>query len=164
MLRTPTLGAVALVLALGVGWWVMQGSTAPAANQVSGLPLGGCDPLPVPPPLPTVLTPSAPTVEAVVQALDAALTDAHKVFLRCFPDEDVRVARVHFGLGRWLRNTLHLFSDNPLTTSLRAAGVSHADQMSSVILRAYARSLHGQPLDIPGAVARARLSIEAPET
>ncbi len=163
MLKPPTLVAVAVVLAVGVGWWAMRGPDAPAANHLSGVTQAGCDPLPVPPPLPAVLTPSAPTVEAVVQALDAALTDAHKAFLRCFPDEDDLVTRVHFGFGRWLRNTLHLFSDNPLTTSLRAAGVSHADQMSSVILRVYSHSLHGRPLDIPSAVARARLSIEAPE-
>lgn len=157
------LGVIALVLAGGVGWWAMRGPATPAPPQATAVTQGGCDPLPVPPPLPAALTPTAPTVEGVVQALDAALTDAHKAFLRCFADEDALIARVHFGFGRWLRNTLHLFSDNPLTTSLRAAGVSHADQMSSVILRAYSRSLHGRPLDIPSAVARARLSIEAPE-
>jgi len=161
--RTPLLGAIALVLAAGVAWWAMQRTPAPVTNQVASVPETGCDPLPVPPPLPATLTPSAPTVEGVVQALDLTLTDAHKTFLRCFADEDALIARVHFGFGRWLRNTLHLFSDNPLTTSLRAAGASHADEMSSVLLRAYSRSLHGRPLDLPGAVARARLSIEAPE-
>jgi hypothetical protein len=123
----------------------------------------GCDPLPVPPPLPATLTPAAPTVEAVVQSLDSTLTDAHKAFLRCFPNEDDLVARVHGGLGRWLRNTLHLFSENPLTASLRTAGVTSADQMSGVILRAYARSLNGRPINLPDAVARTKAPVESPE-
>lgn len=95
--------------------------------------------------------------------MDATLTDTHKAFLRCFPNEDDLVARVHGGLGRWLRTTLHLFSDNALTASLRTAGVSSADQMSGVILRAYARSLQGQPLNIPNAVARTKAALEPPE-
>lgn len=123
----------------------------------------GCDPLPVPPSLPAALAPATPTVEGVVQALDATLTDQHKAFLRCFPNEDDLVARVHGGLGRWLRNTLHLYSDNPLTASLRTAGVTSADQMSGVILRAYARSLNGQPMDIANIVARTKAPFESPE-
>lgn len=99
----------------------------------------------------------------MVAARDATLTATHKAFLRCFPNEDDLVARVHGGLGRWLRNTLHLFSDNPLTASLRTAGVTNADQMSGVILRAYARSLNGLPINIPDAVARTRAPVESPE-
>ena len=162
-----------IVMLVVLFWWWRQRTpepaaapavvVAPAVNDAERRVPAGCDPLPVPPPLPATLTPSAPTVEAVVQALDASLTDAHKAFLRCFPNEDDLVARVHGGLGRWLRNSLHLFSDNPLTASLRTAGVTSADQMSAVILRAYARSLRGQPLDIPTAVARTKAPVEAPE-
>jgi len=168
--------AVALVL-LGVAWWLQRSSTptpaspstsvatvaTPAAAAGERVMPAGCDPLPIPPPLPATLTPSAPTVDAVVQAMDATLTETHKAFLRCFPDEDDLVSRVHSGLGRWLRNTLHLFSNNPLTTSMRALGLNSADQMSGVILRAYARSLSGQPLDLPTAIARTKAPFESPE-
>jgi hypothetical protein len=167
---------VALAL-LAMAWW-MQRTTAPpltspvASTAAVATPAAtggerrmptGCEPLPVPPPLPAALTPASPTAEGVVQALDATLTDAHKAFLRCFPNEDDLVARVHGGLGRWLRNTLHLFADNPLTASLRAAGVRSADQMSGVLLRAYARSLNGQPINLPDAVARTKAPVESPE-
>ena len=166
---------VALAL-LAVAWWMQRSAAppatapaivtttpAPAATTGELLMPAGCDPLPVPPPLPATLTPSAPTVEGVVQAMDATLTDAHKAFLRCFPNEDDLVGRVHGGLGRWLRNTLHLFSENPLTASLRGAGVTSADQMSAVILRAYSRTLNGQPINLADAVARAKAPVEAKE-
>lgn len=171
-MRIRRLAVILIVVLVVFFWWWRQRSPEPAPVAVVAAPAAisaerimpaGCDPLPVPPQLPATLTPSAPTVEAVVQALDTSLTDAHKAFLRCFPDEDDLVARVHGGLGRWLRNTLHLFSDNPLTASLRAAGVTNADQMSGVILRGYARSLHGRPLDIPDAVARTKATVESPE-
>ncbi len=171
-MRIRRLAIILIVVLVVFAWWWRQRSPEPAAAAVVVAPAtisaertmpAGCDPLPVPPPLPAALTPSAPTVEAVVQALDATLTDAHRAFLRCFPDEDDLVARVHGGLGRWLRNTLHLFSDNPLTATLHANGLNSPDQMSGAILRAYARSLNGQPLDFPTAIARTKAPFESPE-
>jgi hypothetical protein len=160
------------VIAAGI-WMIRRQSAAPAAPArapaavspaaaISGertMP-AGCDPLPKSPPLPAALETAAPTVEAVVQALDASLTEDHKSFLRCFPDEEDLVARVHLGFGRWLRNALHLWSTTPLTTALRAMGVTRPDDMSTVIIRAYARQLRHAPLNLPDAVARTRAMAE----
>jgi hypothetical protein len=89
-------------------------------------------------------------------ALDASLGDAHKAFFRCFPDEEDLVARVHAGFGRWLRNTLHLWSDTPLTAALRTLGAATPDEMSTVIIRAYSRALRHVPIDVAGAVSRTK--------
>jgi hypothetical protein len=116
----------------------------------------GCDPLPAAPPLPATLDVKSPTVEGVVEALDASLGEVHKAFFRCFPDEDDLVARVHTGFGRWLRTTLHLWSDTPLTAALRTLGAATPDEMSTVIIRAYSRALRQAPLDVADAVSRTK--------
>lgn len=162
--RAAALGVVILAVLVAAWWFLRSSASSPLLLDAPGLPpaatertiSAGCDPLPTTPALPGALAPAAPTVEAVVQALDATLTDAHKAFLRCFPDEEDVVARVHQGLGRWLRRTLHLTTDSPLVASLRSAGARNPDEMSTVILRAYTRALRGAPLDVPDAVARTR--------
>jgi hypothetical protein len=116
----------------------------------------GCDPLPKTPSLPVSLDVKSPTVEGVVQALDASLDDAHKAFLRCFPDEDDLIARVHSGFGRWLRTTLRLWTRTPLTAALNDMGIVTPDDMSTVIMLAYSRALKQAPLDVAGAVSRTR--------
>lgn len=120
----------------------------PASSQATAAPNlaervrpAGCDPLPVPPALPAALAPATPTLDGVLQALDASLIDGHRAFLRCLPDSDDLLRSTQFGMGRWLRSTLHLYRDNPLTASLAAAGATDAEAMSAMILTAYGKSL-----------------------
>jgi hypothetical protein len=165
--RVALAAVVLLGVIAGTVWWLK--SPAPTPAPVGGAAVAPptmpaesaeiaapCDPVPDPPPLPATLTPSARTVDAIVQALDAALTPAHKEFLKCFPDENDLVARVHFGMGRWLRRVLQLRHESGAIPELRALGVKGADATSSVIVRAYARFLRQAPVDLPDVVARTR--------
>jgi hypothetical protein len=122
----------------------------PTATGVSAEP-GGCDGQPAPPPLPTTFAPAAPNLAGVVRALDAALDDRQKAWLRCFTLDDELLARTHQGLGRWLRATLHLSRPGPLVAAL---GARSPDEASSLIILAYAHHLRGRELS--PAEARAR--------
>lgn len=147
--RRAAIGTLVVLTIVGVGLWLSRRASMPSpveARAIERVRPTGCDPLPKTPPLPASLTPSAPTIDGVVQALDKSLTPEHKAYLRCLPAEDELVARTHFGMGRWLRATLHLYRRNPLADSLRASGAKNPDDMSAMIVRAYARSLRGVPM------------------
>jgi hypothetical protein len=173
MRRRVALAAVVLLgLAATFAWWWSRRATpqAPTPDPIQAATLAtdspevvvGCDPIPEPPPLPATLTPSAMTVAAIVEALDKSLSPAHREFLRCFPDEDDLVARVHFGMGRWLRNTLRLRQPSGAVPELHALGLKQPDDVSAAIVRAYARFLRKVPIDLPDVVARTRTLGEVP--
>jgi hypothetical protein len=175
MRRRVAFAAVVLLGLAGasVWWWrrsVSPGppAPAPAPVQAAALPTDSpeivvaCDPIPEAPPLPETLTPTAMTVDAIVRAIDESLSPAHKEFLRCFPDENTLVGRVHFGMGRWLRNALRLRQQAGAIPELSALGVKEPDEVSAVLVRAYARFLRQAPIDLPDAVARTRKLGEVP--
>ncbi len=58
-------------------------------------------------------------------------------------------AALHFGLGRFIRNTWGLWDENsPLNKWFVSNGIHHADDMSAVIFRAYRRKKLGHPHSI----------------
>jgi thymidylate synthase (FAD) len=67
----------------------------------------------------------------------------------------------HQTLGRWVRNAWGLWSGGPLKDHLTAAGLTHADDMSSVVLGALVARLRGTEFDLGAAVARYRRFWEA---
>lgn len=84
------------------------------------------------------------TLDETVTALDEMLSDeAKQQVADCETAEEVEklIISAHHGLGRHLRNTWGLWSDNDeLKGELRAVGISHPDDMSHFILKHYARS------------------------
>ncbi len=64
-------------------------------------------------------------------------------------DEEDAVVQSHHGLGRWIRNNWGLWSkDSKLYEYLFNLGLTHADDMSSVILTSYHRHLHKKELEL----------------
>src|SRR5581483_10235292 len=156
-MRASTIaGALVLViLAAAAVWkWPRHNPTPHAAVHVSErVRPAGCNPLPTAPPLPAALSPETPTLDGVVRALNASLGERHRALLRCFSDDADLIASTQFGMGRWLRGTLHLYRTNPLTQSLRATGATGPDEMSALIVRAYAQSL-GAPVRVSDGALR----------
>lgn len=153
--RRTAIAALVILTAGGFGYWFSRRasiSTPAEARAIERIRPAGCTPLPATPRLPAALTPARPTVDGVVQALEGSLAPEHKAYLRCFPEEDELVARTQHGMGRWLRTALHLYSRNPLSDALRANGAKNPDQMSAMLMRAYARALRGVP--VAGGVAK----------
>jgi hypothetical protein len=149
---------VAAVVVVAV-WYRSHVVPAPSGSPAPGLAAAprpaACDG-PSPPPLPASLAPAAPSIAAIVGALDRTLTDDHKRVLRCFPDEDDLVAHAQGGFGAWLRTTLHLWSRNDTTKAFAAMGLTSADDMSEALMRVYFHRLHGQALAIDETVAGVR--------
>ena len=84
------------------------------------------------------------TLAETIPALDAMLhPDARKQIQEAETAEEVHSLAIaaHHGLGRHLRNTWGLWGDNDsLKAELRAAGVTHPDDMSHHILLHYSRA------------------------
>lgn len=69
--------------------------------------------------------------------------------------EDKATASVHHTLGRSLRNNLGLWKgDTPITKYMKKLGLSHADDMSGLILHCFHRHLNNKPLEIEKEVTR----------
>lgn len=62
---------------------------------------------------------------------------------------DTFVACSHHSLGRWIRNNWNLWKEKgPLYEELKKLGFTHADDMSSVILKNFYHSTKGEKFDI----------------
>lgn len=84
------------------------------------------------------------TLAETVPALDEMLSDeAKQQIADCESAEEVEdlIVSAHHGLGQTLRNKWGLWSGNDeLKGELRAAGITHPDDMSHYILKHYCRS------------------------
>lgn len=142
--------AVAIVAAV---YWARSGDGQGQQSAAASAPalLGACDSQPAPPALPEALVPATQDLPGVIQALDAALNDAHKNWLRCFVLDDELVGRTQHGFGRWLRAELRLSRPSPLRTALRAKS---PDDASALIVIAYVHHLRGDALTVDQASSR----------
>ena len=160
MKRSIGLGAVLLLLAFVLIWWRAARAPQPAASKTAGPAaapapgrpfLGSCDQQPAPPKLPDNLSPASDDIADIVRALDAALNDQHKAWLRCFALDDELLAHTQHGFGRWLRTTLHLRARPALAKAVDAAS---PDEVSSIITLIYVAHLRGQTLSLADAKTR----------
>src|SRR5215831_14133718 len=160
MRRAIGVGAVLLLLALVMAWWRTARAPERAASTTQGsaanpVParavLGSCDQQPEPPNLPDRVSPASDDIADIVRALDAALNDQQKAWLRCFQLDDELLARTQHGFGRWLRTTLRLRQRPALA---RAVDATSPDDVSSVITLIYVAHLRGQTLSLADAKAR----------
>lgn len=161
MRRAIGVGAVLLLLAIVLVWWrTTRTPPPPAASKTAGPAaapgparpvLGGCDQQPALPKLPDSVSPASDDIADIVRALDAALNDQHKAWLRCFTLDDELLASTHHGFGRWLRTTLNLRKRAALA---RAVDAASPDDVSSVITLIYVAHLRGETLSLADAKAR----------
>lgn len=89
------------------------------------------------------------SIEESFQFLDQMLDDTAKYTFATFP-EDIATSRLHYGLGRWIRNNWGLWGSGKLKNELIDSGFVHPDDMSSILLKAYHRKLNDEPLNLSG--------------
>ena len=102
------------------------------------------------------LGPSIPTsLTAAVNRLQTLYYD-RKADLETWArmPEQRALAEAHHGIGQTIRNEWGLWEGSALREDLKAMGLFHADDMSSVILTCLHRTLNEKALDIEGQVQR----------
>lgn len=83
--------------------------------------------------------------------LDSVLTGAQRDSLARVQPESTTI--YHLGLGMYIRNSTGLWRQAPVAESLAARGIRHPDDMSGIILAAYAQYLRGDSVDLQRAIA-----------
>ena len=87
-------------------------------------------------------------VDDAVNYLACIWTKADKDSFKVVP-EKLAVARLHFGTGLYIRNGWGLWKGrNELVEFFNAYGISHPDDMSSIILTSFHRYLNGKEIDL----------------
>lgn len=56
--------------------------------------------------------------------------------------------QLHSNLGRWLRNNWGLWHGSNLSKYFNSLGITHADDMSGIILTSFWRYRHNKPLEL----------------
>jgi len=89
------------------------------------------------------------TLSECFEQLDGILKDSEDRDWFKSAEENDAIAQSHHGLGEWIRNNWGLWKgDNELHKYLLKLGLSHADDMSGVILTSYHRHLNKKELDL----------------
>jgi hypothetical protein len=78
--------------------------------------------------------------------LDKMLTIKLKEEMKNDSEEDL--IKHHFGLGRWMRNNWALWAGSDLSKWFNSHGISHPDDMPSIILDSYYHHLRNEPLGL----------------
>ena len=66
--------------------------------------------------------------------------------------EEQAMAKAHHGLGRTLRNEMELWGKNNITEYFKRLGISHADDMSGILVTCFHRKLNDKPYGLDGQV------------
>ncbi len=82
------------------------------------------------------------TLDAVFVCLDRHWTAREEFKALAYDD----ISGGHFGVGMWMRNNWGLWGGGPLARHFNDLGITHADDMSGIILKSYWLHLHGCPL------------------
>lgn len=83
------------------------------------------------------------------EQLDSIMSDADDADWFKNADEQEAVIKSHHGLGRWIRNNWGLWTqDSRLHEYFKNLGLTHPDDMSSVILTSYHRHLNNVELNL----------------
>ncbi|HUH25629.1 MAG TPA: DUF6794 domain-containing protein [Flavobacterium sp.] len=78
-----------------------------------------------------------------VSELDKAFSDSTKIIIRQVSEEDFLIES-HFGRGQVIRNDWGLWNKSRLKRYFKRKGISHPDDMSSIILTSFYRKLNNQ--------------------
>lgn len=95
------------------------------------------------------------SLDECIEALPQIIGQRQLEECRALSEADF-LAQAHHGLGRWLRNNWGLWqrSENrQLKGWFFQRGVSHADDISGIILASFHRHLQGKPIDLEKQVA-----------
>jgi hypothetical protein len=68
--------------------------------------------------------------------------------------EEEFLTGAHFGMAMWTRNQWKLWHGSRLASYFNLLGISHADDMSSIIMKAFYNRLHGKDFDLDEEVAK----------
>ena len=83
------------------------------------------------------------TLEAAVKQLEEGLSAEDREMIKALEFEDDMVG-FHMGVGMGIRNAWGLWGDSPLALHMRELGLTHADDMSSVILQCLWCKIHNE--------------------
>ena len=83
-----------------------------------------------------------------IEFLECEWADNLKNEFKLKPEEDA-VTELHFGYGLYLRNEWELWKgNNELSKSFHEIGITHPDDISSIILTSFHRKLNNQNIEI----------------
>ncbi|MBR9918070.1 hypothetical protein GYB29_10400 [bacterium] len=69
-------------------------------------------------------------------------------------EEDEAVTELHFGTGMGIRNGWELWKGkNRISRFFKSKGITHPDDMSSIILTSFHRDLNNKPIDLEGQIS-----------
>ncbi len=87
-------------------------------------------------------------LDEAIAFLDGKWSESDKLEFKN-KNEKMAVAELHFGTGRSIRNNWGLWAGrNKLYRFFKSKGVSHPDDMSSIILTSFHRKLNTQPINL----------------
>jgi hypothetical protein len=79
--------------------------------------------------------------------IDKKLADSTKSLILTMTEDDFS-ARMHFGLGMWMRNNWGFWRGSRLSKYFNEKGIYHPDDMSGIILNSYYRNLMGKEIKL----------------
>lgn len=89
-------------------------------------------------------------LEEAFVILKKDLTAAEQIEIMNMSKESL--CRLHFNLGRWIRNNWSLWHDGPLKEYFNGIGIHHADDMSGIIIESFWHHLRNESLDLDNQV------------
>lgn len=89
------------------------------------------------------------TLEECLLLLDKILSNKDKLHLKTLTEDEFLI-ETHFGLGSDIRNQWLRQENSPLLVYFYEMGISHLDDISSIILISYYRNITGKPIDLQG--------------
>lgn len=93
-------------------------------------------------------------LKGAIQYLDCLWSESDKNNFKNKPEEDA-VTEMHFGAGMGIRNAWELWnSEASLSKYFQEIGVSHPDDMSSIILTSFHRFLNEKEIDLENQVKK----------
>ena len=96
------------------------------------------------------------TIEEAARYFEKKWGKKEKESYKKLPEEDA-LAEMDNMVGVWVRNEwIRLCKDTTLRHSFHEMGITHADDMSDIILTSTYRKLNGLPLDVPTQIKRCK--------
>ncbi len=68
--------------------------------------------------------------------------------------EEMVIKKLHFGLGRWIRYNWNFYEGSRLAEHIKGLGISHPDDMSTLLMTLLHRDLNGNPANLEALVAK----------
>lgn len=82
-----------------------------------------------------------------ISELDKNISDSSKILIKKMSEEDF-LSESHFGRGKAIRNNWNLWGKSRLRRYFKIKGISHPDDMSSIILKSYYRKINNQEIKL----------------